>query len=178
MSDLAQELGVAHVFVKDESKRFGLPSFKILGASWAIHCAICEKAALPTTVSIKEAGLAARHHNVRLVTCSAGNWGRAVARMGSYLGIKVAVYVFKGVSEATKDLIRDEGANVMTVDGSYDDSIEAAIEAGEDQDALLVMDTSWDGFEKIPQVRFIFPLSISTYQCVCSGSSTATLACY
>src|SRR4030088_2065034 len=40
---LADLLGVAKVFVKDESSRFGLPSFKILGASWATYAALRER---------------------------------------------------------------------------------------------------------------------------------------
>lgn len=149
----AQQLGVGHVFVKDESLRFGLPSFKILGASWAIYRAVCDKTGLPSSISLKDAGEAAQRHRIRLVTCSAGNWGRAVARMGTYLGIETAVYMSRNIDEATQERIREEGANVELVDGSYDDSIAAAIKKAQLTGSLLVMDTSWEGFVKIPQAR-------------------------
>ena len=37
---VAQQLGLATVLVKDESRRFGMPSFKLLGASWATYQAL------------------------------------------------------------------------------------------------------------------------------------------
>ena len=36
LPNLAQKLGVGRIFVKDESHRFGLNAFKVLGASYAI----------------------------------------------------------------------------------------------------------------------------------------------
>ena len=36
-------LGLAQVWCKDESSRLGLPSFKILGASWAVRVALVER---------------------------------------------------------------------------------------------------------------------------------------
>ena len=37
LPELAAEFGVATVWAKDKSDRFGLPAFKILGASSAVH---------------------------------------------------------------------------------------------------------------------------------------------
>ncbi|KAL1310825.1 hypothetical protein AAFC00_001062 [Neodothiora populina] len=151
LPELAGELGVAHVFVKDESARFGLPSFKILGASWAIYRTVCEKTGLPPDVSMVDAGDAAKRHSLVLITCSCGNWGRAVARMATYLGIRAIVFVPNGVSDASRTKMSDEGAEVIAVNGSYDDSIEAAVRRGDDAGALLVFDTSWEGFETVPK---------------------------
>lgn len=152
LPDLARELGISHVFVKDESLRFGLPAYKILGASWAVYRAVCKETGLLPTVSLEKAGMAAQAQNIKLVTCSAGNWGRAVARMGKYLGIDSVVFVFNGVSEASKVSIGREGAHVIAINGSYDDSLHAAIDRGSERGSLLVLDTAWDGFEEIPQV--------------------------
>jgi len=152
LPDLAKELGFSQVYIKDESLRFGLPSFKVLGASWAVYRALCSTTALPRTVSLEEAGSAARERHITLVTCSAGNWGRAVSRIAKYAGVKVTVFLGTGASKATKDTIRAEDAHVVEIDGTYDDSIAAAIEEGKKENCLLVMDTSWDGFEDIPQV--------------------------
>ncbi|KAF2720987.1 tryptophan synthase beta subunit-like PLP-dependent enzyme [Polychaeton citri CBS 116435] len=164
LNSLAQTLGFAHVFLKDESTRFGLPSFKILGASWAIYRALCKHLKLPQDPSsttfddLRSAIIAANQDSsspVRLVTCSEGNWGRACARMASYLSLPCDLYVPAYMSEFTKDLIRNEGANIHVVNtgpggGTYDDAIAAVEAASEEAGAILVLDTSWEGFEEIP----------------------------
>jgi diaminopropionate ammonia-lyase len=152
LPSLAKELGVAHVFVKDESTRFGLPAFKILGASWAIHRVIATQTKLPLSSTLQELGDAARANGLRLVTCSEGNWGRAVARMAKYLGVKASIYVPRYMDEATQAKIRSEGAEVIVVSGEYDDCIVVTRKDADNTGALLVMDTSWEGYKEIPQV--------------------------
>ena len=157
LPSIARELGLAHVFVKDESTRFGLPSFKILGASWAIHQAVCQCLGLPGSTSLSELRDALKASgssasNVRLVTCTEGNWGRATARMAHYLGIPSTIYVPGFMRDATQNLLRGEGADVkVLIDGSYDDTIAAARRDADETGALLVMDTSWPGYEEIPR---------------------------
>jgi diaminopropionate ammonia-lyase len=151
---VAKEIGIRHVFLKYEGSRFGLPAFKILGASWAIHCAVAKATDLPVTAELADLGNAARAKSLSLVTCSEGNWGRAVARMAKYLGIKAVVFVPQNCHEETKRKIESEGAKVPVVDGNYDASIRAALDESERTDALLVMDTSWHGYEEIPKVMF------------------------
>lgn len=152
LNELAKELGVGHVFVKDESSRFGLPAFKILGASWAVYRAVSVEVGLPLTVTREELGKAARAKGVKLVTCSEGNWGRAVSRMAQYLGIQATIYVPRYMDDATQSKIRSEGAKVVVVKGEYDDTIVASREDSATTGALLVMDTSWEGYEEIPGV--------------------------
>lgn len=93
--------------------------------------------------------------DVRLITCTAGNWGRAVARMAKYMDIPIVVYVPGHMPETTRQRIRGEGAEVRAVDGDYDDAVEAAKRAAEADGSLLVMDISWKGYETVPQVRFV-----------------------
>ncbi|KAJ4347189.1 uncharacterized protein N0V89_011128 [Didymosphaeria variabile] len=151
---LAEELGLGHVFLKDESNRFGLPAFKILGASWATFKAVAVKCNFPITssVEVQELGTAARKAGVKIVTCTAGNWGRAVARMAKYMQIPVTVFVPNTMDEATQKKIAGEGATVVVVDGDYDHSILVARKEAEGPDSILMMDTSWEGYEEIPQV--------------------------
>lgn len=119
LPSVAEELGFAFVFIKDESTRFGLPSFKILGASWAIHRAICQQLGLPpsTALATVKQALADRGRDIRLVTCTEGNWGRAVARTAAIFGVRVTVYVPGFTSKYTQDIIRGEGADLRVLEG-------------------------------------------------------------
>lgn len=96
---------------------------------------------------------------LKIVTWTAGNWGRAVARMGRYMGIETVVYVPADVHFATKELIREEGAEVVVAQGGgYDGTVEEAKRRVEREGAggLLVMDIAWEGYEDVPKVRGLF----------------------
>lgn len=151
LPDLAKDLGLGYVLLKDESRRLGLPAFKILGASWAIYKAIAAKCRLPLTASIQELGAVASKESIKLVTCTEGNWGRAVARMARYLQITAVIFVPSFMDQATQQKIESEGAKVVVADGDYDFSIAKAKEEAE-KGGLLVMDVSWAGYEEIPEV--------------------------
>lgn len=154
LPSIASELGFTYVFIKDESTRFGLPSFKILGASWAVHQAICTQLRLPKSTSLQDLTEALkRRDDVRLVSCTEGNWGRAIARMAKYLSIPVTIYVPSFMNEYTRNLIRGEGADVQVVDGSYDEAVAAVQFDAATTKGLMVMDTSWEDYTEIPQVR-------------------------
>ncbi|MFI7444679.1 diaminopropionate ammonia-lyase [Nonomuraea indica] len=137
---LAVELGVGRVFVKDESSRLGLPAFKALGASWAVHRVLAERA----TDADAPAG------PLTLVTATDGNHGRAVARMARLMGQRAHVFVPRGVHPRAVAAIAEEGAEVTRVAGPYDDAVRRAAEAATAPDAVLVQDTAWPGYEKIP----------------------------
>ena len=109
LTDLAKELGLGHVFLKDESERLGLPAFKILGASWAIYKAVSAKCGLPLTCSLDALSSAASKAGIKLVTCTEGNWGRAVARMAKYLQITAVIFVPDFMDQATQKKIESEG---------------------------------------------------------------------
>lgn len=151
LPEIATDLGLGSVHLKDESCRLGLPAFKILGASWAVYRAIAERCGLPLTVSLEELGLAANKEGIKLVTCTEGNWGRAVARMGKYLQLEATIFVPDFMDRATQQKIEGEGARVTVVNGDYDFSIMKAKEEAEGG-GLLIMDVSWEGYEVIPQV--------------------------
>ncbi|MFF9126310.1 diaminopropionate ammonia-lyase [Streptomyces sp. NPDC014889] len=136
---IAEELGVGRVFVKDESRRLGLPAFKALGASWAVHRILVERAA-----SGAEPG------PVVLVTATDGNHGRAVARTARLLGQRAHVFVPRGVHPRAVAAIAAEKAEVTEVPGSYDEAVRRAAEAAAAPDAVLVQDTAWPGYERIP----------------------------
>jgi diaminopropionate ammonia-lyase len=142
---LAAELGVARVLVKDESARLGLPAFKVLGASWGIRQALVDfDPDGPSTLDDLRAHVAGR--GIRLTTATDGNHGRAVAHFARLLGISATVFVPAAVGQPAVDAIAGEGAEVVRVDGSYDEACRIAAAA----DGILVQDTAWDGYEDIP----------------------------
>jgi len=152
LPSIAADLGLSHVLLKDESTRFGLPGFKIAGASWAIHNALCKHCALPFSTTMANLRTALKEcHVVSLVTCTEGNWGRAVGRMSRYLDINARIFVPGFMSVAIQTLIRGEGAEVIILEGkSYDDAVAAAIEESKTSESMLVMDTSFDNYTEVP----------------------------
>ena len=149
---VAEALGVARVLVKDEARRLGMPSFKILGASWAIYRALCaHTGARPEEVG----GLDALHSRLTaktpltLVAATDGNHGRAVARMAHLLGLDAHVLVPADMVPARIDAIAAEGARVTVVEGSYDEAV-ARSAALADARHLVISDTSWPGYEDVP----------------------------
>ncbi|KAL1845271.1 hypothetical protein Daus18300_014570 [Diaporthe australafricana] len=174
LPQLAKELQLSHVFVKDESNRFGLPSFKILGASWAVFRAVAERLHLDPAAFMHDnhgsefwarLGTMARAEGLSLVTCTEGNWGRAVARMAKYIGMPAKILVPSFMPETTRARIRGEGAELVVVDGSYDDGVAAARrEFEENEGAILTMDMGWEGYQKIPVEGYSTMLNESDLQ--------------
>ena len=153
---ICSQLRVKNVLFKDESNRFGLPAFKILGASWASYCAVTKHLGVPGTSSLQEVkDAASTHPELGLHAATDGNFGRAVARMASLMGVDATIYVPEIMVEETKRLIASEGAAVNVVNGDYDAAVRAAeSEASRHSDGLLIQDNAWPGYEEIPQVSF------------------------
>ncbi|WP_166828445.1 diaminopropionate ammonia-lyase [Brevibacterium limosum] len=136
LPELARELGVAAVFAKDESTRLGLPAFKALGASWAVHRALEASKADP---------------GAEVVTATDGNHGRAVARFAREAGHPARIFVLAGgIHPSAVAAIRDEGAEVVELDANYDETVAAAADYAAEHGAVLVQDTAWDGYEEVP----------------------------
>ena len=150
---LAAPCKVGRVLVKDESRRLGLPSFKVLGASWAVYRVLCERLggepAWETPADLA-AVVAAELGPLELVAATDGNHGRAVAHMARLLGLGATVLVPDGTAVARIAGIESEGAQVMVIPGTYDDAVaESAAMASDTR--LVVSDTSWPGYEGPPR---------------------------
>lgn len=149
---IAKEIGVKKVFLKDETSRLGLPSFKIVGASWGIHQAIAQRAGLPSNTTVEDLSTAAQRKGVKLFAATDGNHGRAVARMGRILGISgTKIFVPGSLDESTQDLISQEGAQVIVVDGDYDFAVKEADAQARNSGGILIQDTAFEGYTEIPQ---------------------------
>ncbi|RFU80378.1 diaminopropionate ammonia-lyase [Trichoderma arundinaceum] len=150
---LTEQLGVGAVHLKDETCRLGLPSFKILGASWGTFRAIARQLDLPLDSPLDTVKQALSSTNISLYAATDGNHGRAVARMASILGIPAQIHVPVCMHGGTIDLIRSEGARVVTSDGFYDQAVvDARVAAAQDDTAIVVQDYASGDYVQIPQV--------------------------
>ena len=112
---LAIECGVRRVLVKDESARFGLPAFKALGVSYAIHRVLDEWTGRPTT----GAGRGDRRQ-----PRAGGRGVRAAARPRAH------VVLPSRVDPRAVAAIRADHAAVTVLDGDYDEAVAAGRRAG------------------------------------------------
>lgn len=153
---LAAELGIGRLLVKHEAQRFGLPAFKIIGASWAIYRVLATRYhdvhghAPPATDFAQLRDAFGEFDDLTLTTATDGNHGRAVARAASWFGIAAHIYMPAGTAAARVAAIEGEGATVTVVDGDYDLAVETAAATG-GPDRLVISDTSWPGYVDIPQ---------------------------
>ena len=155
LEGMAADLGLGGLFIKDESYRFGLNAFKVLGGSFAMaryiadetgkDVAECDFDYLTSEQLQKDFGQAT------FFTATDGNHGRGVAWAAHRLGQKAVVHMPKGSTKTRFDNIAKEGAQVTIEELNYDDCVRlAAKEAEETEHAVIVQDTAWDGYEKIP----------------------------
>ena len=154
LKNLAAHYGVKKVWLKDESKRFGLNAFKVLGGSYAIGKYLSQKLGkdineLPYNVLISDE-VKKQLGDVTFVTATDGNHGRGVAWMANRLKQKSVVYMPKGSAQMRFDAIAREGADVTITDLNYDDAVRLANKGAEEYGWIMVQDTAWDGYEEIP----------------------------
>lgn len=149
---LAKKVGVASVWLKDESNRLGLPAFKILGASWAMYRALEQRCGTAVTQwsTIEEFKEALEPYRPITITCATdGNHGRAIARMAKLLGLDARIFMPEGSAVARIQAIESEGATVL-VGGTYDEGVANAAKEM-DAGAMLIQDTAWEAYETVPR---------------------------
>jgi diaminopropionate ammonia-lyase len=154
LDNLAEKLGVGGIYLKDESYRFGLNAFKVLGGSFAMGKYMAGKLGkdiselgfekLTSEEVRKELG------EITFVTATDGNHGRGVAWTANQLKQKSVVYMPKGSSITRLNNIKAEGADASITDMNYDDAVRLAAENAEKYGWLVVQDTAWEGYEEIP----------------------------
>ncbi|SDH70020.1 diaminopropionate ammonia-lyase [Pedobacter terrae] len=155
LTALAKHYGIAGIHVKDEDYRLGLHSFKALGGTYAVFCIIMEEAQnrLGRRIMFDEIS----HPDVKKIasqiifTCATdGNHGRSVAAGAQIVGAKSVIFVHEGVSQKRREAIAAYGASIEEVKGTYDDSIVTASRMIKDKGWIMVSDTSWQGYERVP----------------------------
>ena len=152
---LARALGVREVRVKDESYRFGLNAFKVLGGSYAIGRYIAQKlgediAAMPAS-RILSKEVREKLGSLTFITATDGNHGRGVAWTAHQLGCHCVVYMPKGSAQERLHNIQALGADASITDLNYDEAVRLANRQAEENGWVMVQDTAWEGYTDIPR---------------------------
>ena len=156
LDHLAQDLGLAKIFYKDERGRFGLGSFKALGGAYAVANVLRHQVEQAKGLThVTSAQLLSGEFNdiirAATVTCATdGNHGRSVAWGARLFGCQCVIYVHETVSQGRRDAIAHYGADVREVKGNYDDAVRHAATTAAAQGWTVVSDTSYPGYRDIP----------------------------
>ena len=154
---LANTLGVGAIHIKDESSRLGLGSFKALGGAYAVvrlaleHCSRLLGREV-TAAELLDPEIRATMRGITVGCATDGNHGRSVAAGANLVGCAANIFVHEGVSEERVAAIARFGANIVPVKGSYDDAVATARRSCASEGWIIVSDTSWPGYERIPRL--------------------------
>ncbi|SVA23527.1 uncharacterized protein METZ01_LOCUS76381 [marine metagenome] len=153
LEELASRLGIDALMIKDESKRFGLKAFKVLGASYAIAKEIEERHGLHDkelnfdAITAHKRALA----SLTFVTATDGNHGRAVAWCAEKFGCKAVVFMPKGTSEFRLEAIQSHGAYAEITELNYDETVLFSAQKAKENDWVLLQDSSWEEYKTVPK---------------------------
>lgn len=154
LSALAKHLGLGRLLLKDESYRFGLNAFKVLGGSYAIGQILAGKLGrdLSTLSRTELCSDAVRKAvgNITFATTTDGNHGRGVAWTAQQLQQNAIIYMPKGSAQTRVDNIRAHGATCTVTDLNYDDAVRMTWDLAQQKQWIMVQDTAWEGYEDIP----------------------------
>ncbi|NLZ72586.1 MAG: diaminopropionate ammonia-lyase [Bacteroidales bacterium] len=155
LTNMANYLGLKEVFVKDESYRFGLNAFKVLGGSFAMARYIAKETGRDVSEldfeTLTSDKLREEFGQATFFTATDGNHGRGVAWAANRLNQKAVVYMPKGSTKTRLDNIKAEGATATIEEVNYDECVRmAAAAAAKTSNGVVVQDTAWEGYEEIP----------------------------
>ena len=156
LTAIAAQIGVAEVLYKDEGPRFGLGSFKALGGSYAALRVLQREISKRLGKDVSLADIRNGHYAedcaaITLVSATDGNHGRSLAWGCKRFGVPCRIYIHAEVSEGRAAAMQDLGAEVVRIDGDYDDSVLLAKSEAEENGWFVVSDTSWPGYSLPPR---------------------------
>lgn len=154
LDNLGKYIGLKGIYIKDESYRFGLNAFKVLGGSFAMAKYLAQKlgediSELPYEKLISNE-IREKLGDITFVTATDGNHGRGVAWTANKLKQKSVVYMPKGSSLTRLENIRREGAEASITDMNYDEAVRLAAKYADEHNGVIIQDTAWEGYEDIP----------------------------
>ncbi|MBA7529868.1 Diaminopropionate ammonia-lyase [subsurface metagenome] len=154
LDGLANKLHINKIWVKDESYRFGLNAFKVLGGSYAIGFYLSLKLGIDLSElsfnDLKSHEYKKKIGKLTFVTATDGNHGRGVAWAARELDQKAIVFMPKGSSKFRVNNIKKENAEVIVTDEYYDETVKIAANFANENNGVLIQDTAWEGYTKIP----------------------------
>ncbi|MGB3210544.1 MAG: diaminopropionate ammonia-lyase [Desulforhopalus sp.] len=154
LKELAQFWNIGDIFVKDESTRFDLKAFKVLGGSYAVARLICQKLDVSMGDTdyefLTSAKVRRQIGRLTFTTATDGNHGRGVAWAAEQLGQEAIIFMPKGTAQSRIDNIASHGAQVKVTDLNYDNTVHFAAEMADKNGWLLIQDTAWEQYEEIP----------------------------
>lgn len=154
LNNLAEHLGVGNIWVKDESYRFGLNAFKVLGGAYALGRYLAGRLNMDISElsfdKLRSEEIREKLGVITFVTATDGNHGRGIAWAANQLGHKSVVFMPKGSSEIRLENIRKEGAEASITEFNYDDSVRIAEKFAREHGGVLIQDSSWEGYLEIP----------------------------
>ncbi len=156
MSQLAAEAGLDRIWYKDESQRFSLKSFKALGGAYAVlrllQNVVADKTGERPDLEAFRSGAFAELVADTVISCATdGNHGRSVAWGCQQCGCRCVIYIHRDVSSYREQAMAAYGAEVVRIDGNYDDSVRIADEDAKRYGRIIVSDTSYPGYMDIPR---------------------------
>ena len=155
LDGLAARLGIKGLYIKDESYRFGLNAFKVLGGSYAMGRWIAGRLGIApeemTYDHLTSEEVRGKLGEVTFISATDGNHGRGVAWTAKALGQKSVIYMPSGTARERLENIRKLGADASILDMNYDDCVRLAAQHARERGWVMVQDTAWEGYEEIPR---------------------------
>jgi diaminopropionate ammonia-lyase len=154
LKGLAGAWGIGNIFVKDESTRFGLKAFKVLGGSYAVARLVSRKLGVEledtSYAHLVSGEVRQKIGKMTFTTATDGNHGRGIAWAAEQLGQEAVIYMPKGAAASRIENIRTHGAKVVVTDMNYDDTVRLVRRTAVEKGWHVVQDTAWKGYEEIP----------------------------
>ncbi|MDH3388519.1 MAG: pyridoxal-phosphate dependent enzyme, partial [Gammaproteobacteria bacterium] len=156
LDSIARQIGVKGIYYKDESRRFNLKSFKALGGAYAVARQLQQRVSSatgdqPTIDDLVDKRYRSIVEDIVISCATDGNHGRSVAWGCQMFGCRCVIYIHRDVSESRKQAMQAFGAEVIRIDGNYDDSVKQADRDAAIHGRIIVSDTSYPGYMDIPR---------------------------
>lgn len=154
LNAMSEKLNISKLYVKDESYRFGLNAFKVMGGIYAVARCLADKMQISldklSFETLKSEVAKYELSDLIFISATDGNHGRGIAWVARELGLKSIIRMPKGSSQKRLAAIRAEGADAEISNVNYDETVRICDRMASENSYLMVQDTSWPGYEKIP----------------------------
>ncbi len=156
LQDLAAAVGVGMIHYKDESHRFGLGSFKALGGAYSVLCLLQQQLSKRINHPVSFAEIRSGQYadiveSITVTTATDGNHGRSVAWGAQQFGCRCVIFIHAEVSEYRQQAMQAYGAEVIRIEGNYDESVHLAAQSAAENGWFVISDTSYEGYTEPPR---------------------------